>query len=170
MDEILQRLERWLAAHRKRFFTKGLRRGASEALLAKLEKALGTPLPDELRTLLTWHDGQTSASAGRFEENWLLMSAERIAAARADLDEGAEETGWSPQWVPFLDDDEGDYLCLDTTRRPAPVRAYYLANTEHKAIAPSLKAWLEDFVKALEAGQYHEEPERGAFMRKSQAK
>jgi cell wall assembly regulator SMI1 len=170
MDELLKRLEHWLAEHRKRYLSKGLRPGAAKAALDKLEKALGLPVPAELRTLLGWHDGQKVGSVGRFEENWLLMSAERIVAAAADLNERAEETGWGPKWVPFLDDDEGDYLCLDTGKQPAPVRAYYLANTEHKVIAPSLQAWLEDFVTAVEAGLYHEEPERGAFMRKNQAK
>lgn len=170
MDELLERLERWLSKHRKRFLSKGLRRGARAQSLGKLEKSLGMHVPTELWALLSWHDGQTATPAGRFEENWLLMSTERIAAAKADLDAGAEDTGWDAKWVPFLDDDNGDYLCLDNSKRPAPVRAFYLGNTEHKVIAPSLQAWLEDFVTALEAGKYHEEPERGAFLRQSQAR
>jgi hypothetical protein len=31
--------------------------------------------------------------------------------------------------------------------------------------APSLEAWLGDMVQALEAGQYHEDPERGTLNR-----
>jgi cell wall assembly regulator SMI1 len=169
MEELLDQLAKWLAKHRKRFL-KALQPGAGAATLTKLKKALGCPLPDELAALLAWHDGQSPEAAGKFEENWILLSAERIAAAKADLDANAAETGWKSKWVPFLDDDQGDYLCLDTAKKGVPVRGFYLGNTEHEEVAPSLTAWCEDFVKAVEAGQYHEDPEHGTFMRKSQAK
>jgi cell wall assembly regulator SMI1 len=169
VEELLTRLERWLAKHRKRFL-KALRPGADVQTLNQLKKALGCPLPDDLQALLAWHDGQADGFAGKFEENWILMSSERIAAAKPDLDTGAKETGWKPKWVPFLDDDEGDHLCLDTAKKGVPVRGFYLGNTDHEEVAPSLASWLEDFVTAVEAGLYHEEPERGTFMRKNQAK
>src|SRR5947209_1643435 len=137
MEELLDRLQRWLARHRKRFL-KALRPGADAKALTKLQKALGFSPPDDLRTLLAWHDGQAPDFAGRFEEDWLLMSAERIAAAKADLDAAAGETGWQPKWVPFLDDDAGDYLCLDTGKKGMPVRSFYLGNTKHEVVAPSL--------------------------------
>jgi cell wall assembly regulator SMI1 len=169
VEELLDRLEKWLAKKRKRFL-KALNPGASPAALTKLKKALGCPLPDELQTLLAWHDGQSPESKGKFEESWLLLSAERINAAKADLDAGAGETGWNAKWVPFLEDDQGDYLCLDTAKKGVPVRGFYLGNTEHEIVAASLTAWFEDFVTAVEAGKYHEESERGDFLRKSQAK
>jgi cell wall assembly regulator SMI1 len=165
---LLDRLERWLAKHRPRFLA-SLRPGANEVELHQLEAQLKLPVPAELRTLLAWHDGQGDEPAGRFEENWLLMSTDGILAAKPDLDAAAvgngKGTGWRPEWIPVLDDDSGDYLCLDTAQPGAPVRGFWLGKDEHSAVAPSLTAWVKDFVTAVEAGQYHEDPERGTFLR-----
>lgn len=169
---LLDRLEHWLAAHRPRLL-QALRPGANEVELHQMQAQTGVETPAALRTLLSWHNGQGEEFAGRFEEDWLLMGTEEIVAARKDLDRGAggngAGNGWQPMWIPFLDDDAGDYLCLDTSLPDAPVREFSAGNKESPAIAPSLKAWLEDFVTAVEQGQYHEEPERGTFLRRRRA-
>jgi cell wall assembly regulator SMI1 len=169
LQPLLQRLEHWLAKHRPNFL-KGLRPGANEVELHQLGAQLGLTVPDDLRTLLAWHNGQAEGFAGCFEENWLLMSADRILAAKHELDAGAAGNGagngWKPEWIPFLEDDSGDCLCLDTTQAGAPVRAFWLQSEEAAAVvSPSLAAWVADFVTAVEAGKYHEEPERGTFLR-----
>jgi cell wall assembly regulator SMI1 len=168
----LSRPERWLAKHRPRFL-KSLQPGASEVELQALQAELGLELPEELRTLLAWHNGQGEGYAGRFEENWLFLGTERIASAKRDLDLQApgngDRTGWRPEWIPFLDDDGGDYLCLDTGAPGVPVRAFWLGQPEHPVVAPSLTDWAEEFVKAVEAGEYHEEPERGTFLRRQRS-
>jgi hypothetical protein len=115
----LTRLERWLAQHRPRYH-QALLPGASAAELDDLQKKLGVPLPAELRVLLGWHNGQAE-SAGAFAESWLLMSAAAIAAAKPELDAGAAATGWQPALIPFLDDDQGDYLCLDSNQSTSQV-------------------------------------------------
>jgi cell wall assembly regulator SMI1 len=161
---LLQRLQRWLARHRQRFLT-GLCPGASRAELDALQEQLALPLPDELRLLLAWHDGQGEEFVGRFEQDWLLMSAAQIGEAKAQLDADAAATGWSASWIPFLDDDAGDYVCLDTTQPGAPVREFWPGTTDHAVVAPSLTAWLRMFVTNLEQGKYVEDPERGTLMR-----
>ena len=172
LKDALARLEKWLAAHRPRFL-KNLRPGANEADLHGLQARLGQELPSELRTLLTWHNGQGEDIAGRFEEDWLLMGTEDIVTAREELAKGAAGNGagngWRPEWIPFLDDDAGDYLFLDTSHPEPPVRAYWLDQDKQPTAAPSLTAWVENFVKAVEAGKYEEDPERGTFLRRRAA-
>jgi cell wall assembly regulator SMI1 len=169
LKELLGRLEKWLAAHRPRFL-KNLRPGANEAELHALQARLGRELPAELRTLLAWHNGQGEEFAGRFEEDWLLMGTGEIAQAKEELDKGAvgngAGNGWKPEWIPFLDDDAGDYLFLDTSQAEPPVRAYWLDQDQQPQAAASLTAWVEAFVKAVEAGEYEEDPERGTFLRR----
>lgn len=114
-------------------------------------------MPDELRVLLAWHDGQSDECIGRFAENWLLLSAEQIATARREL--GIDG------WVPFLDDDAGNYVCIDTTQAGHPVREYWAGNSQHPVVAPSLTAWMEAFVADVEKGKYTEDPERGSFLK-----
>jgi cell wall assembly regulator SMI1 len=170
LKDLLARLERWLAAHRPHLL-QNLRPGANEVELHTLQARLGRELPAELRALLAWHNGQNEEFAGRFEEDWLLMGTEEIAAAREELDQGAvgngEGNGWRPEWIPFLDDDAGNYLFLDTSQPRPPVRAYWLELDKQPQAAASLTAWLEDFVNAVEAGQYDEDPERGTFLRRN---
>lgn len=164
VKDLLERLERWLAQHRPRFLA-GLAKGAAQAELDRLPKALGRPVPEDLRTLLAWHNGQNEDFIGRFEENWLLMSCQRIMAAKADLDEHAADSGWNVKWIPFLDDDAGDYLCLNTSRKSNAVHAFWLGAKEHPVVATSLADWLRDFVENVEKGRYAEDPERGTFLR-----
>jgi cell wall assembly regulator SMI1 len=165
LKDLLTRLEAWLAKHRRRFLA-GLRPGASTAELATLDKHLGFAAPPDLRLLLAWHNGQGEDVIGKFEEDWQLMSSTGIAAAKGELDAAAAATGWQNSWVPFLDNDAGDYRCLDSTSPGIPVRDFWLGNKDQPTVAPSLRAWLTDFVHDVEKGVYEEEPERGTFIRK----
>jgi cell wall assembly regulator SMI1 len=161
ITDLLNRLQRWLAVHRPRYLA-GLGAPASPAELAELAARLGRPVPAELQSLLRWHNGQGQPFIGAFEQSWLLMSCQNIAAARALLDPDAPASGWHPAWTPFLDDDAGDFLCLDDA---GAVRAFWLGNKEHTVVAPSLTAWFDEFVAHVEAGHYEEDPERGSFLR-----
>jgi cell wall assembly regulator SMI1 len=163
--ETLTRLDKWMTGHRARFHS-ALRPGASAAECDTLAAALDKPVPEELRTWLGWHNGQNADVPGAFEQNWNLMSAQEIADAKKELDAQPHE-GWQSSWVPFLDDDKGNYLCLDLGSPGLPVRECWLGRSDHPVAAPSLSAWLADFVAALERGDYHEDPERGAFLRRS---
>ncbi len=163
----LDRLEKWLKRHRRRYH-RALMPGAAAAVLDALSARIGGALPADLRRLLAWHNGQQEDYPGRFEQDWRLMSADEIAAARAELD-ADPEYGWSPRWLPFLDDDAGDYLFLDTGQPGDPVRAFWQDQSERPTVAPSLGAWLEAFVAAVERGEYVEDPERGSFLRKHPA-
>jgi cell wall assembly regulator SMI1 len=165
LTDLLRRLQTWLTKHRPRFAA-ALNPGATPTQLGALEAALGMKLPQPLRDLLAWHNGQRPGFVGRFERDWLLMSTQTIAAAKRNLDADAATTGWQTSWLPVFDDDAGDYLCLDTALAECPVRAYYLENKEHSIVAPSLSAWFTDFVTNVERGKYVEDPERGTFVRK----
>jgi len=166
IPDLLRRLDTWLKKHRPRYAT-ALGPGANAAQLSSLEAALKLPVPVPLRHLLTWHNGQRSGFVGGFEQGWLLMGSQSIADAKHNLDSDAAATGWQPSWIPFLDNDGGDYLCLDATKPECPVRAFFLGNKKHDAVAPSLASWLADFVTNVEKGNYVEEGERGAFLRRA---
>jgi cell wall assembly regulator SMI1 len=156
---LLARIDRWLAAHRPRFH-RGLLPGASDA---ELKQALGGPVHEELAELLRWHGGQSPDVPGGFEQDWKLMSPAEIGAAKKELD-AHPPAGWRSGWIPIMEVD-GSYLVLDTTQPGHAVRAVWKGNPEPKTVAPSLAAWLQNFVTALEAGKYHEDPERGTLLR-----
>src|SRR5262249_10113404 len=156
-------LEAWLKEHRPRYH-EGLRPGASADDLAALEKALGFPLPEELRTWLGWHDAQSPDLMGAFRDSFALMSAREIAEAHADL-VSEPEPGWRREWVPSLDAGQGDYVCLDTATAGHPIREVWRGRTDHPIVAASLAEWAADLLADVEAGRYVEDPERGEFVR-----
>jgi len=160
---LLSRLDKWLAKNRSRF-RKNLQPGASPAELAALGKSLGKPLPPGLADLLSWRNGQGVDYAGYFVDHWLVLSTAKIAAAKADLDAVGGDYGWNNDWLPFLDDDGGNFVVLDLSHDNPPVLVYWMGEKADQ-LAPSLEAWLTDFVTALEAGQYYEDPERGTLTR-----
>jgi cell wall assembly regulator SMI1 len=166
LPELLARLEAWFKSHRPRYAA-ALNPPATEADLEALRGSLNAEVPDELRQLLAWHNGQSDDFAGAFEDAWSLMSTGQIAEAKRQLDAqaGQGQTGWQAAWIPFLDDDSGNYLCLDPGQAGVPVREYRSTGPEAPTLAPSLTAWLRDFVRAVEKGQYHEDPERGQFIK-----
>ncbi len=164
MTVLLARLDQWLNAERERF-QQALRPGATAAECDALTAELGRPLPEELRALLMWHNGQNPDVPGAFEQNWMLMSTDEIAEAKKELDEHPHE-GWHSHFLPFLGDDNGDYLCLDASTPGSPVLECWRGRNDHPVVAPSLSAWLEAFVTALERGAYAEDPERGTLALK----
>jgi cell wall assembly regulator SMI1 len=165
VKDLLTRLEEWLKKHRPRYL-KALRPGATAPELDALQTALGVPVPGSLRTLLAWHNGQTGDFVGCFEASWRLLGTERIAALHREL-LANPENGWERGWIPFLDDDRDNCVCLDTSQPEAPVRAYWQVTKQRPVLAPSLVAWLKDFVEAVLRGEYTEDSERGDFLRSS---
>lgn len=158
ISQLLDRLETWLRRHRPAY-AKALHPPAGADELTALDRALGTPTPPEVQTLLRWHNGQVREGVGCFEEDWTLLSAAEIAAAHGEL-----TTGWATSLIPFLDDDEGNYLGVDMSSPGHPVCSC-LQDNKRRVLAASLQAWLDDFVRRVERGEYHEDPERGSFMR-----
>lgn len=160
---LLARIDGWLATHRPRFH-KGLQPPATDADLAALQEALGAAVPQELATLLRWHNGQDPSVRGGFERDWTLLSAAEIAQTKRDL--GANSTaGWQVGWLPIADNNADSYLVLDAKVPSSPLRALWHGKPDPQVVASSLTAWLHDFDAALEAGKYHEDAERGTFLR-----
>jgi cell wall assembly regulator SMI1 len=164
LPALLGRLDAWLRQHRPRYHA-GLRPGASPDDLAALEQALGFSLPPELGEWLGWHDGQGEEMIGSFRDNWMLLGARDIAALYRDL-VADPSAGWRREWVPLLDDDQGDYTALDTQADGRPIREVWRGRQDHAPVAPSLAPWVTAFVTDVEAGRYAEDPERGEFLRR----
>jgi cell wall assembly regulator SMI1 len=169
---LLSRLDRWLEHHRPRFLH-ALQPGASAADLDMLQAHIDLPVPAGLRALLSWHNGQKPEVTGSFEQSWKLMGTAAIAEAKKERDDdntgASAKGGWQRSWIPFLDDDDGDYLCIDTSKPEEPVCGFWLGEDRKPPITPSLAAWLEGFVSALERGEYHEDPERGELLRSTRS-
>jgi cell wall assembly regulator SMI1 len=164
LPALLARVDAWFSAHRPRF-AKALLPGATAEQLAALEIDLGFPVPEELHGFLAWHNGQNAEVVGAFLQSWHLLGTRRIDQLKKELDE-EPSAGWNSAWIPFLDDGNGNYACVDSRQAGFPVRESWRGKQEHAVVAASLTAWVEQFVTDLEKGDYAEDPERGEFYKK----
>ncbi|NEW41979.1 SMI1/KNR4 family protein [Nocardia cyriacigeorgica] len=163
MHPLLARLDQWLAVNRPVYYA-GLMPGAPEADVDELARDVGGELPVLLRELFTWHNGQ-DRNDGCLESLWFLMSTEDTAAAIEDMlwvkeTEGFEDLWWGAGWVPFLANIYGDYMCVDLQGAfdgtPGQLIEFRSKDEFRNIRYPSLEAWLETFVIALETGMFEE--------------
>lgn len=162
MHPLLARLDQWLVANRPAYHA-GLMPGASGADIDEVARRVGGELPPLLRELLTWRNGQNEDCDGVLESLWSLMSTEDIASAMDDMawvkeTQGFEDLWWGTDWVPFLANMFGDHMCIDLQGafggKPGQLIEFRCKDESRNIIYPSLDAWLETFVVALEAGMF----------------
>ncbi|CAM5707673.1 hypothetical protein MAUB1S_05176 [Mycolicibacterium aubagnense] len=154
-------------------FLGALAPGATTAQLDELEGVVGQPLPAILRDLLSWRNGVSAEAAMvRIDGPWELMSVAQICeevAMMRDLLRSEpgwiERTWWSTDWVPFLHDFCGDFICVDLTgdahtlrRNGQPYQGIpgQIINFDHEAEwrtvqAPSLQTWLTAVAEIIDA-------------------
>lgn len=124
MEDINHLIERADACFREKRATyySQLQPGADEAALMRAEGYYGFPLPEPLRALYRWKNGQAVHCYESFTgvDNLSFMSLEAGMEAHRILAEleGAGEFSagwWDASWVPFLENGGGDHICMEVT-------------------------------------------------------
>lgn len=147
-----------------------LQPGASEADLRAAEAALGFPLPSDLRELLRENDGSDDECG--FFGSLQFVPTSFLAAARQDLmqwvesdrEYSIESPSLFPDVYPELASDEwiaiGHQGYADQLALHAKSGRVFDATKDVPAltlVAPSLRAYLEDYANDLEKGLYRVE-------------
>ena len=181
VDKLIARLDSAIRTAHPRFY-ESLGPASSAEEIDALETLAGLPLPGALRALLAWHCGSWDEDVETSIASWRLMHADEAAEAvtmmrelLAEDDSWEETTWWSRNWIPFLDDDGGQYVCVDLdgignlTRCDAGAEEFTYSHTplvgvpgqvvmfDHEigpcdVLAPSLKIWLASLADAIGAG------------------
>ena len=169
MSDAIRRLERWLKANRPDYLAQ-LQPGATDAQLDELEATLDVKLPEALRELYKWRNGQPDdcydglshnrefSNINTVRENWEMLT-EMIGA---DFE---HSHWWRRSWVPFLYNGGGDHVVVDVEGSFGGERGQVLRFwhdwEDRSIVAPSIQSWLEHFVIALETGvlRWNEEEE-----------
>lgn len=132
---------------------------AEENALRALEELIGTRLPDALRALWSFADGQEGASL--YYNLKLLSVADSMSTwiemrrlATGDLGDAY----WDRGLVPVLSRGNGDHLCVDVTGAYGPPGG--VCELDHEVpekrtiLSGSVAEWLESFVLCLQYGEY----------------
>ena len=183
VGEAWDRIEAWLTANAKGW--KPLRKPATAAQVAWLEKAVGHKLPADLRQSLLRHNGSTEGLfpfgpdsrdcyglyaatdvAGVWEMQAELLDGGDLAPNKAKAQAGIRAARWNTGWVPIAGNGAGDYFCVDL----APAKGGRVGQVIHVGhegpkrtrLGTSVTDWLGRFAADLEAGAYrYEEDEDG---------
>ena len=166
-----------------------LNAGASEADFAELEQTLGYALPEEFKELYRVANGETDIGAVFAGEEWL--SIERIIdeydiwqALHADgsfqNDDGSdfgcqpEDVGikpdfwWNPKWISLTADGSGNSKMIDLDPSEQGTAGQIIQMWHDDAArekeAASLREFLQNYVRDLEAGLYVLDAEFGLIL------
>ncbi len=164
-----------------------LNAGASEADFAELEQTLGYALPEEFKELYRVANGETDIDGVFAGEEWL--SIERIIDEYNIWQElyqngtfqddgtpyGCEpEAGikpdfwWNPKWIPLTADGSGNSKMIDLDPSEQGTAGQIIQmwhdDSRREKAANSLREFLENYVRDLEAGLYVLDDEYGVIL------
>jgi cell wall assembly regulator SMI1 len=163
MAELVSRLDAWLSRHRPEYYAR-LLPGLTDAEWADFEAALSLKLPDGFRVLYQWRNGQPEDYFKSFRGNQTWMSVAEIRDTKQVLDEmigyDFEPGWWDANWVPFLHNGGGSYLCVEVADkdggRPGQLVESWKADPDRPVVSPSVEHWLHDFVNSLDRDHWEE--------------
>ena len=175
MQQVWNRLERWCREHMPEVLP-SLERGASESMLQATERRLGGQrLPEDLRESFKVHNGQDEGYTGILFGLWLLplsqvenfwnsfphpTSEENQSGSHTSFPEGAVQCLFAhPGWIPLTYDSGGNWLGVDLAPGPqGKVGQVILFGRDERTkyvAAPDWGSLMEEFVRKLEAGEFH---------------
>ena len=165
-----------------------LNAGASEADFAELEQTLGYALPEEFKELYRVANGETDIDGVFAGEEWL--SIERIIDeyniwqelyqnGTFQEDDGSDfgcepEAGikpdfwWNPKWIPLTADGGGNGKMIDLDPSEQGVAGQIIQmwhdDEAREKVANSLREFLQNYVRDLEAGLYVLDADYGVIL------
>lgn len=116
---------------------------------------LYSDLPEDLKAIWSWHNGQSQNSNVDFHPSnkEILMSADDSAETIETLEDSTEvgvvsSDNWQPDWVPFTQDSRGNHLCVSAETG----KVFYFDRNE-SLTGPrydSVREWLLDTISEYE--------------------
>ena len=172
VNELWDRLEQWMVEHTGRSL--GLRAGANENDIAKLEQKTGLTLPADLRASLLAHDGQETdktiafspcggfyASVADMDEKWSEDQelAEEFPLSTSDTQDGGRilDGVFSVKRLPIAGapywDGDNTYLDFAPGPKGTPGQVIQLTSEcDFVVLATSFSEYLERLIRTLESG------------------
>jgi cell wall assembly regulator SMI1 len=161
VTNFIAKMDRWLATRRADYYAI-LQPGVTDRVLDSFESRFKVKLSQSFRLLYKWRNGQASDCYDRLQECYMFSGLERIAEVKEMLDgmighDFEEPEWWRKSWVPFLDNANGDHLCLDLAAEdggePGQLIAFWHDWEDRSVKYASIEAWLAELVESMETGK-----------------
>ncbi len=156
---LVKRLDDWLRKNRSDYYD-SLLPGASTKLLKKFEENYSIQMPETFHILYKWRNGQSADNYDSFQDNRMILSLEGIVDAKDFLDQEYADLPkwWNIEWIPFLYNGAGDYLCialdLNGKARSGRLITYWHDDKDRAVTYQNIDEWLEELVSSMEGGTY----------------
>jgi cell wall assembly regulator SMI1 len=160
VNELLAELDRWMRAHRADLYRK-LNPPATDAQLRELEAETGMRLPEDLKALLRWKNGQPGDVLDTFHPltNEMFASSTSMITTMREMKELAkfgdiDANSWSAAWIPFMDNGGGNHSSVDLKSGAIVFRDH--ETQEIDKTHTSLRQWLRKLVEELSTNNFAE--------------
>ena len=133
----------------------------SDDRLHSFEELFGVTFSDDVRSLYQWKNGQTAMTDETLyrDRGWMQMEEVRYVVEPSnellDMGEFEQAHWWSRQWLPFLRDGAGGYLCIDMEGTfggsPGQLITYWEDRPDRTIEYPDLATFLAALLAGYEA-------------------
>ena len=155
MTQLLEELDSLIKKKRPELF-ESLSSGVSSQDLQVLFGEKCPRLPDTLKEIWYWHNGQSQGYYGNFHANTneMLMSSEDAKEVMDEFNEYVESgdmppDNWRGDWLPFAENGGGNYMCVSLNSGEIFYYDKYVTATGLKF--PSIENWLVDVIDGYRA-------------------
>lgn len=153
----LERIENWLRENRPEYYAL-LEPPASKDAIQSAEEDCGLEFSLPFKSLYQWHNGQRPREFTPLIFNLTFMTLPQVVETKKALDDVAsfdqwERDSWWPNWIPFLDNGGGDFLCFDLrgfkTGNSSQLLWFDHETHQHEVIHDNLEAFLADLHRRM---------------------
>ncbi|MEN9360154.1 MAG: hypothetical protein RL095_1689 [Verrucomicrobiota bacterium] len=149
----IHELENWLGEFRPQFF-RDLPEGASENEVAELQSIFSKPIPLSFWDYLRWHNGQPLTGPAFMKNKRLMSTKEIIKTWRIFKELDYPQKYWGNQWLPFLEDGNGNYICINLEN--GEILEFWKSDDDRPIIASHFDSWILKIVDEFKSKKWHE--------------
>lgn len=158
MNAIIETLNSHISMLRPGFYSY-LRHPLSDHEIHGLEEKYRRRIPDDLKTLYQWKNGQQDDCYDTFVNNSMFLSLEDALDTAQELNSmiGLDfeiENWWNEHWIPLFHNGSGSYICYDAsglfTGQKGQLIEYWNKDNDRNVIALSLERFLDQLNRYYE--------------------
>ena len=146
-------------------FYSELNKPLNDSQLDKLEEYYKIKIPEDLRKLYKWKNGQNPNCYEAFVNNSGFVPLNQALDTASELTSmiGFDfeiENWWNENWLPIFQNGGGDSICYDLkgafTAQKGQLIEFWHADNDRNVIAPKLQMFLEQIISLYETTQKEE--------------
>lgn len=151
MQSLLEKLDALIIDKRGDYYIT-LQPGLQEAGIKQLEQQYNITLPEDLKQLYQWKNGQSEDSYEAFVNNSMFIPLKEALSTAAENtsmigNDFELENWWHPAWIPLFHNGGGDYICYDTAGTFGGMKGqlieFWHADNDRSIIAPDLATFID---------------------------